>query len=41
MNYDKILDLDNVIWEECLNLYENEHKVTILNDDKVINFVKE
>ena len=41
MNYDTVIDLDNVTWEECINLYKNEHKVTILNDGRIINFEEE
>ena len=41
MNYENVIDLDNVTWEECLSLYEKEHKATIINDGRVINFVKE
>ena len=25
MNYENVIDLDNVTWEECLSLYEKEH----------------
>lgn len=41
MNYENMIDLDNVMWEECLNLYENEGMYTVINDGRVINFVKE
>lgn len=41
MNYGNMIDLDNVLWEECLNLYENEDMCTVINDGRVINFVKE
>lgn len=41
MNYDNILDLQNVTVEECIELYENKNTITVINDGRIINFVKE
>lgn len=41
MNYDSIIELDNVTLEDCLDLYEKKDIVTIIKDGKIINFIKE
>ncbi len=40
MDYSLIIELDNVTWDECLDLYEKKEYYTILNDGRVINFEK-
>ena len=41
MNYDKIIDLNNVTLEECVDLFEKKNIVTIINDGRIIDFEKE
>lgn len=41
MNYDKIIDLNNVTLEDCLDLYEKKNMTTDINDGRIINFEKE
>lgn len=41
MDYDRIIDLQNVTVEDCLNLFKNEGFRTIINDGHIINFTKE
>ena len=41
MDYDTIIELDEVTLEDCIDLYEKKNMSTIINDGHVINFVKE
>ena len=41
MNYDAVIELDEVTLEDCINLYEKKNMSTIINDGHIINFVKE
>lgn len=41
INYEDMLELDNVTLEDCLDLYEKKGMYTELNDGRVVNFVKE
>lgn len=41
MNYENIIELDNVTLEDCLDLYEKKNTSVVINDGHVINFVKE
>lgn len=41
MNYDIIIDLNNVTLEECVDLYEKKSIISIINDGRIINFEKE
>ena len=41
MNYDAVIQLDEVTLEDCIDLYEKKNMSTIINDGHVINFVKE
>ena len=41
MDYDAVIELDNVTLEDCLDLYEKKNMSTIINDGHIINFVKE
>lgn len=40
-DYSKMIELDNVTLEDCLDLYEKKGKVTLIEDGKVTNFIKE
>lgn len=39
--YEKILELDNVTLEDCVDLYEKKGMCTELNDGRVVNFIRE
>ena len=41
MDYNTMIELDNVTLEDCLDLYEKKNVETVINDGKVIDFVKE
>lgn len=41
MEYDKIIELDNVTLQDCEELYEFKGIETIINDGRIVNFVKE
>lgn len=41
MDYNTVIELDNVTLGDCLDLYEKRKKVTIINDGRIINFIKE
>ena len=41
MNYETIIELSNVTLEECLDMYKMKNMITIINDGRMINFVKE
>ena len=41
MNYDAVIELDEVTLEDCIDLYEKKNMSTIINDGHVINFAKE
>ena len=41
IDYDKILELNDITYEDCCELYNEKHITTILNDGKVINLMKE
>lgn len=41
MDYDKIVDLDNVTLQDCLELYEYKNMITIINDGRIVNFRQE
>lgn len=38
MNYDTVIELDEVTLEDCMDLYEKKNIRTIIEDGKVINF---
>ena len=38
MKYYKHLDLDNVTIEDCIDVFENDGLVSIINDGKLVNF---
>lgn len=41
MNYETIIELSNVTLEDCLEMYEKKNMISIINDGRMINFVKE
>ena len=41
MNYENVIELDNVTLEDCIDLYEKKNTSVVINDGHVINFVKE
>ena len=41
MNYDSILELDNLTLEDCVNIYKLENIYTVLNDGKLVGLRKE
>lgn len=41
MDYSTVIELDNVTLEDCLDLYEKKNVKTLINDGKVIDFIKE
>ena len=41
MDYNNVIELDEVALENCIDLYEKKNISTIINDRHIINFVKE
>ena len=41
MDYSKIIELNNITIEDCLDLYEKKNMATVINDGRIINFEKE
>ena len=41
MNYETVIELDNVTLEDCINLYEKKNLKTVINNGKIENFVEE
>lgn len=41
MDYDNVIELDNVTLEDCIDLYTKKNVTTEINDGRIINFVKE
>ena len=41
MDYDAVIELDEVTLEDCIDLYEKKDIVTVINNGRIINFVKE
>ena len=41
MNYDAVIELDEVTLEDCIDLYEKKNMSTIINDGCIKDFVKE
>lgn len=41
MDYDAVIELDNVTLEDCIDLYEKKSIYTIINDGCIKDFVKE
>lgn len=40
MNYNTVIELDNVTIEDCLELYEKKKYYTVINDGRILNFEK-
>ena len=38
MDYSKIIEMDNVTVEDCMDLFKKKNKRIIINDGKIINF---
>ena len=41
MDYETVIELDNVTLEDCIDLYEKKNICTIINDGIIKDFVKE
>lgn len=41
MDYDKIIELDNVTIQDCEELYKFKGIRTVINDGRIVNFKKE
>ena len=41
MSYEQIIELDNVTLDDCLDLYIKRNMITIINDGRIVNFLKE
>ena len=41
MDYNNVIELDEVTLEDCIDLYEKKNMSTLINDGHIINFVKE
>lgn len=41
MDYDKIIELDDVTLQDCEELYDLKSIEIVINDGRIINFVKE
>ena len=41
MEYNKIVELDNVTLQDCENLYDYKGIEVIINDGRIINFTKD
>lgn len=41
MDYDAVIELDNVTLEDCLDLYEKKNVITVISGGHITDFVKE
>ena len=41
MDYDTVIELDNVTLEDCIDLYEKKNVRTVISNGHVTDFVKE
>lgn len=41
MDYNNILEMDNITLQDCFDMYRMKSMCAVVNDGKVINFVKE
>ena len=41
MNYENIIELDNVTLEDCIDLYEKKNVSSVICDGHITDFVKE
>lgn len=40
MDYSKMIEMDNVTIEDCIDLFEKNKRI-IINDGKIVNFIEE
>ena len=41
MDYNNVIELDEVTLEDCINLYEKKGIATVINNGKIENFIEE
>ena len=41
MDYDKIIELDDVTLQDCEELYDLKDIEIVINDGRIVNFIKE
>ena len=41
MDYDTVIELDEITLEDCIDLYEKKNVRTVISDGHIANFVKE
>lgn len=41
MNYETIIDLDNVTIQDCMDMYNMKNMYVVIDNGKVVNFEKE
>lgn len=41
MNYENIIDFDNITLKNCIDLYHNKNISVKINDGRIIDLVKE
>ena len=41
MDYDTVIELDNVTLEDCIDLYEKKNGRTVISNGHITDFVKE
>ena len=41
MDYNQIMELDNITIQDCIDMYNMKNMIAIINDGKVIGFGKE
>lgn len=39
MEYDKIIDLNNVTLQDCYELFQYKSIHTVINDGRIVNFI--
>ena len=41
MDYSNIIELDNVTLQDCCDMYKMRNEYAVINDGRLVNFVKE
>ena len=41
MDYNNVIELDEVTLEDCIDLYEKKNHKTVINNGKIENFIEE
>ena len=41
MDYNQIMELDNITIQDCIDMYNMKNMIAIINDGKVVGFKKE